>query len=121
MKIDELQRTDKNVNVVIRKFTENPGKFASVVLQMYWDIEKELDSCKQRRDELIKNIAKLRERNVELEKKAQAFDEIVKVLSSISKEIARHPDDNDKQKEVICKRYDDLFELMKLSEVNHER
>ncbi|WRW34721.1 hypothetical protein CF5_0028 [Staphylococcus phage CF5] len=31
---------------------------------------------KQRRDELIKDIAKLRERNAALERKAQAFDEV---------------------------------------------
>mgnify|MGYP002713015091 CR=1 FL=1 len=54
-------------------------------------------------------------------KKANAFDEIVKGLASISKEIVEYPGDNDKQKEVIYKRYDDLFELMKLLEVNHER
>lgn len=74
MKIEEFQRLGKNVKVIIRKFTENPGKFASVVLQMYWDIEKERDSYKQQRDELINDIAQLRERNSELERKAQAFD-----------------------------------------------
>ncbi|MGW5464725.1 hypothetical protein [Streptomyces sp. NPDC003996] len=67
MKIEEFQRLGKNVKVIIRKFTENPGKFASVVLQMYWDIEKERDSYKQQRNELINDIAKLRERNAELE------------------------------------------------------
>ncbi|WP_439655694.1 hypothetical protein [Staphylococcus warneri] len=76
MKIEEFQRLGKNVKVIIRKFTENPGKFASVVLQMYWDIEKERDSYKQQRDELINDIAQLRERNAALEKKTQAFDEI---------------------------------------------
>ena len=34
MKIEEFQRLGKNVKVIIRKFTENPGKFASVVLQL---------------------------------------------------------------------------------------
>ncbi|MEX3487351.1 hypothetical protein QJ870_00380 [Staphylococcus warneri] len=43
---------------------------------MYWDIEKERDSYKQQRDELINDIAQLRERNAALEKKTQAFDEI---------------------------------------------
>lgn len=37
---------------------------------------KERDAYKQQRDELIEDIAKLRERNAELEKKAKAFDEI---------------------------------------------
>lgn len=36
---------------------------------------------KQQRDELIKDIAKLRERNAELEKKAHAFDEIEGLVS----------------------------------------
>lgn len=73
MKIEEFQRLGKNVKVIIRKFTENPGKFASVVLQMYWDIEKERDSYKQQRDELIKDIAQLRERNVALEHENKAL------------------------------------------------
>nr|DAT54103.1 MAG TPA: Protein of unknown function (DUF1024) [Caudoviricetes sp.] len=80
MKIEEFQKLGKNVKVIIRKFTENPGKFASVVLQMYWDIKKERDLYKQQRDELIKDIVKLRERNATLEKKAQAFDEIVNAV-----------------------------------------
>lgn len=73
MKIEEFQQLGKNVKVIIRKFTENPGKFASVVLQMYWDIEKERDSYKQQRAELIKDIAKLRERNVALEYENKAL------------------------------------------------
>ena len=48
------------------------------------------------------------------------FDGIVKVLASISKEIVEYPGDDDKQKEVIYKRWDDLFEPMKLLEVDHE-
>ena len=67
MKIEEFQRLGKNVKVIIRKFTENPGKFASVVLQMYWDIEKERDSYKQQRDELINDMA-------EVKRKAEAWD-----------------------------------------------
>ncbi|MGC7591069.1 hypothetical protein ACP2YA_00540 [Staphylococcus epidermidis] len=74
----------------------------------------ERDSYKKQRDELINDMA-------ETKKKAEAFDEIVKVLASISKEIVEYPGDNDKQKEVIYKRYDDLFEPMKLLEVNDER
>ncbi|KTW08576.1 MULTISPECIES: hypothetical protein [Staphylococcus] len=35
---------------------------------------KERDAYKQQRDELIEDIAKLRERNAELEKKAKAWD-----------------------------------------------
>lgn len=41
---------------------------------------KQSNSYKQQRNELIKDIAQLRERNAELEKKAQAFDEIVNAV-----------------------------------------
>ncbi|MCJ1786312.1 hypothetical protein [Staphylococcus warneri] len=84
MKIEEFQRLGKNVKVIIRKFTENPGKFASVVLQMYWDIEKERDSYKQQRDELINDIAQLRERNVEFEEK---LDKEIKLSYEIEKNL----------------------------------
>ncbi|MCG1331797.1 hypothetical protein K4R10_04375 [Staphylococcus epidermidis] len=80
----------------------------------WWKFRNERDSLRKQRDELINDMA-------ETKKKAEAFDEIVKVLASISKEIVEYPGDNDKQKEVIYKRYDDLFEPMKLLEVNHER
>ena len=76
--------------------------------------KQERDSLLKQRDELINDMA-------ETKRKAEAFDEIVKVLASISKEIVEYPGDNDKQKEVIYKRYDDLFEPMKLLEVNDER
>lgn len=74
----------------------------------------ERDAYKNQRDELINDMQNVK-------RKAEAFDEIVKVLASISKEIVEYPGDNDKQKEVIYKRYDDLFEPMKLLEVNDER
>lgn len=80
----------------------------------WWKFRNERDAYKKQRDELINDMA-------EMKKKAEAFDEIVKVLASISKEIVEYPGDNDKQKEVIYKRYDDLFEPMKLLEVNDER
>jgi len=41
---------------------------------------KQSNSYKQQRNELIKDIAQLRERNAELERKAQAFDEIVNAV-----------------------------------------
>lgn len=40
----------------------------------WWKFKQKRDEYKQQRDELIKDIAKLRERNVALERKAQAFD-----------------------------------------------
>ena len=81
---------------------------------LIYELFKQCKSFKNQRDELINDMA-------ETKRKAEAFDEIVKVLASISKEIVEYPGDNDKQKEVIYKRYDDLFEPMKLLEVNDER
>ena len=76
-------------------------------------LKKERDAYKKQRDELINDMA-------ETKRKAKAFDEIVKVLASISKEIVEYPGDNDKQKEVIYKRWDELFGPMKILEVDHE-
>lgn len=76
-------------------------------------LKQERDSLLKQRDELINDMA-------ETKKKAEAFDEIVKVLASISKEIVEYPGDNDKQKEVIYKRWDELFGPMKILEVDHE-
>ena len=80
----------------------------------WWKFRNERDSLRKQRDELINDMA-------ETKRKAEAFDEIVKVLASTSKEIVEYPGDNDKQKEVIYKRWNDLFEPMKLLEANHER
>lgn len=77
------------------------------------DLISERESFRKQRDELINDMA-------ETKKKAKAFDEIVKVLASISKEIVEYPGDNDKQKEVIYKRWDELFGPMKILEVDHE-
>ncbi len=77
------------------------------------DLIFERNSYKKQRDELINDMA-------EIKKKAKAFDEIVKVLASISKEIVEYPGDNDKQKEIIYKRWDELFGPMKILEVDHE-
>lgn len=79
----------------------------------WWKFRDERDSYKKQRDELINDMT-------EIKKKAEAFDEIVKVLASISKEIVEYPGDNDKQKEVIYKRWDELFGPMKILEVDHE-
>lgn len=79
----------------------------------WWKFRDERDSYKKQRDELINDMA-------ETKRKAEAFDEIVKVLASISKEIVEYPGDNDKQKEVIYKRWDELFGPMKILEVDHE-
>ena len=90
------------------------AKFVSSVMDARLKkAKRERDAYKNQRDELINDMA-------ETKKKAEAFDEIVKVLASISKEIVEYPGDNDKQKEVIYKRWDELFGPMKILEVDHE-
>lgn len=90
------------------------AKFVSSVMDARLKkVRKERDSFLKQRDELINDMA-------ETKRKAEAFDEIVKVLASISKEIVEYPGDNDKQKEVIYKRWDELFGPMKILEVDHE-
>lgn len=51
---------------------------------------KERDAYKQQRDELIEDIAKLRERNAELEKKAKAFDEIALTVLSEDNDVIKN-------------------------------
>lgn len=76
-------------------------------------LKKERDSLLKQRDELINDMA-------ETKRKAEAFDEIVKVLASISGDILDSPGDYDAQKETIYKRWDELFGPMKILEVDHE-
>ena len=84
------------------------------IMQEIEGLERQLEeNNKSKENELINDMA-------ETKRKAQAFDEIVKVLASISKEIVEYPGDDDKQKEVIYKRWDELFEPMKILEVDHE-
>ncbi|MGW7932845.1 hypothetical protein ACWEWU_14585 [Staphylococcus xylosus] len=61
MKLEEFQKLSQNVKTVITKFRQNPGKFASIVLQMYWDMKAE-------RDTLIDDLKVLREKNEKLER-----------------------------------------------------
>lgn len=90
------------------------SKFVSSVMDARLKkAKRERESFRKQRDELINDMA-------ETKRKAKAFDEIVKVLASISKEIVEYPGDNDKQKEVIYKRWDELFGPMKILEVDHE-
>ena len=90
------------------------AKFVSSVMDARLKkAKRERDSFRKQRDEIINDMA-------ETKRKAEAFDEIVKVLASISKEIVEYPGDNDKQKEVIYKRWDELFGPMKILEVDHE-
>ncbi|MCG1210905.1 hypothetical protein K4S17_03030 [Staphylococcus epidermidis] len=79
----------------------------------WWKFRNERDAYKKQRDELINDMA-------ETKRKAEAFDEIVKVLASISGDILDSPGDYDAQKETIYKRWDELFGPMKILEVDHE-
>lgn len=76
-------------------------------------LKRERDAYKKQRDEIINDTA-------EVKKKAEAFDEIVKVLASISGDILDSPGDYEAQKEIIYKRWDELFGPMKLLEVDRE-
>ncbi|MBV5131896.1 hypothetical protein [Staphylococcus epidermidis] len=90
------------------------AKFVSSVMDARLKkVRKERDSLLKQRDELINDMA-------ETKKKAEAFDEIVKVLASISGDILDSPGDYEAQKEIIYKRWDELFGPMKLLEVDHE-
>ncbi|WP_206187644.1 hypothetical protein [Staphylococcus chromogenes] len=60
MKLEEFQHLSKNVKFIVNKFSENPGRFASIVIQMYWATKDERDSYKQERDTLIADITRLR-------------------------------------------------------------
>ncbi|MCO4347495.1 hypothetical protein [Staphylococcus agnetis] len=66
MKLDKSQQFSKDVKFIIEKFEENPGRFASIVIRMYWATKDERDSYKAERDTLIADIAKLRAERDEL-------------------------------------------------------
>ncbi|WP_404952622.1 hypothetical protein P3K44_05085 [Staphylococcus pseudintermedius] len=72
MKLKEYQTTSKNADFLITKFLENPGKFASIVLQMYWDAKKE-------RDELIMSNHKVIQDNTKLKRK---LDDVVDLFNT---------------------------------------
>ncbi|HGE9028272.1 TPA: hypothetical protein ACJI49_002312 [Staphylococcus pseudintermedius] len=72
MKLKEYQTTSKNADFLITKFLENPGKFASIVLQMYWDAKKE-------RDELIMSNHKVIQDNTKLKRK---LDDVVSMVNA---------------------------------------
>ncbi|MCG1702520.1 hypothetical protein K4Q07_08680 [Staphylococcus epidermidis] len=91
----------------------NVVKSLNKLLHLLYDALKERDAYKKQRDELINDMA-------EVKKKAEAFDEIVKVLASISGDMLDSPGDYEAQKEIIYKRWDELFGPMKLLEVDHE-
>lgn len=91
------------------------AKFVSSVM------DARLKKVKRERDSLLKQVDELIKDMAETKRKAEAFDEIVKVLASISGDILDSPGDYDAQKETIYKRWDELFGPMKILEVDHER
>ncbi|WP_203262988.1 hypothetical protein [Staphylococcus epidermidis] len=91
------------------------AKFVSSVM------DARLKKVKRERDSLLKQVDELIKDMAETKRKAEAFDEIVKVLTSISGDILDSPGDYDAQKETIYKRWDELFGPMKILEVDHER
>ncbi|MGW7932873.1 hypothetical protein ACWEWU_14745, partial [Staphylococcus xylosus] len=74
MKLEEFQRFGKTTKKIISYFQRNSGKFAAIVLQMYWDMEAERDAC-------LDDIKKLRERNKELEQEKQKQLELLRDIS----------------------------------------
>lgn len=81
MEFEEFQRLGQNVKTVITKFSENPGKFAAIVLQMYWDMKSERDNCLKDIDKLREENRNLRELNKFLEIKlggAEVYNDAIK-------------------------------------------
>lgn len=56
----------------------------------WWKFKQQRDAYKKQRNELIKDIAQLRERNAELEKKAQVFDEIALTVLSEDNDVIKN-------------------------------
>lgn len=74
MKLEEFQRVSKNVKTVISKFRENPGKFASIVLQMYWEMKAERDTLIDDIAVLKANISRLERENRDLKTENHRLD-----------------------------------------------
>ena len=78
MKLEEFQHLSKNAKFIVNKFSENPGRFASIVIQMYWDTKKECDGYKSERDTLIEDITRLRAERDEYKRK---LDDVVDLFT----------------------------------------
>ncbi|WP_245169268.1 hypothetical protein [Staphylococcus hyicus] len=78
MKLNESQQFSKDVKFIIEKFEENPGRFASIVIQMYWATKDERDSYKSERDTLIADITRLRAERDEYKRK---LDDVVELFT----------------------------------------
>lgn len=70
----------KNTIKILEKELADDNFLLSLFRDLINSLKGELGNYKQQRDELIKDITKLRERYAELEKKANAFDEIVNAV-----------------------------------------
>lgn len=84
-------------------------KSLNTLIEKLYEMTKKCSDYKRQRDELINDMA-------EVKRKAEAFDGISEVLESISKDILDNPGDYDAQKEIIYRRWDELFEPFKLLE-----
>lgn len=100
MKLEEFQRISKNVKTVISKFRENPGKFAAIVLKMYWNMKAE-------RDTLIDDIAVLRANNKRLERENEQLKKQEKVNRTKASLITQI----DRLKQDYKNKIDDMKEL----------
>lgn len=70
----------KNTIKILEKELADDNFLLTLFRDLINGLKGELGNYKQQRNELINDIDKLRERNVELERKAQAFDEIVNAV-----------------------------------------
>lgn len=64
----------KNTIKILEKELADDNFLLSLFRDLINSLKGELGNYKQQRNELIEDMAKLRERNAELEKKAKAFD-----------------------------------------------
>lgn len=87
----------------------NLFKGLNTLIEKLYEMAKEGNDYKRQRDELINDMQNVK-------RKAEAFDGISEVLESISKDILDNPGDYDAQKEIIYRRWDELFEPFKLLE-----
>lgn len=78
MKLEEFQHLSKNVKFIVNKFSENPGRFASIVIQMYWATKDERDAYKSERDSLIADITRLR---AERDMYKRKLDDVVELFT----------------------------------------
>lgn len=78
MKLEEFLQVRNSSKFIIEKFAENPARFASIILKMYFDAQKERDAYKSERDTLIEDITRLRAERDEYKRK---LDDVVDLFT----------------------------------------